>query len=141
MGGGGGGMQHLLDQFELLTAQGHAAAASNQRLEGQLMAHQQALQAARSRSVSPVKRQSTKRIPRLDGLLKAPAPLSAPTAQAPTVAPSAGTRMSSSAAANRGSCLVCGQHVLMTQQRVKSPQGYRHQKCHELEADSPISLY
>ena len=54
--------------------------------------------------------------------------------------------MSSSAAANRGSCLVCGQLVLVTQQRVKSPQGYRHQKCHELglkraKADSPISLY
>ena len=50
--------------------------------------------------------------------------------------------MSSSTHANRGSCLVCGQQVLVTHERVKSPRGYRHQKCHErglerAKADSP----
>ena len=39
---------------------------------------------------------------------------------------------SSGAPANRGSCLDCGQQVLVTHERVKSPRGYRHQKCHEL---------
>lgn len=50
---------------------------------------------------------------------------------------------STSAAANRGSCLACGQTVLVTQQRVKSRRGYMHQKCHVLglqraQAQSPV---